>query len=120
MRSGIWAETLATCVFDGTLGFAHALAGNRAVAMTEYKAVADALQANPSLLKPDQRLWQREHQYRMPLSKQDAFYLHYSYGQLLSCAGDQAAAAHQHRLAVALYPGADLEQVFGSDDPHGC
>ena len=106
--------------FQWDLGYAHAVAGNRTVAMAEYRSVVDALLADPSLVKPDERLWRREHQFRSPLSKGDAFYLHYSYGLLLSCAGQLTDAAHQHQLALTLYPGADFEQAFGSDDPHGC
>ena len=106
--------------FRWDLGYAHALAGNRTAAMAEYGTVVDALAADPSLVLPDERLWRREHQYHSPLSEADAVYLHYSYGLLLSCAGEPAGAAHQHRLAAALYLGADFEQAFGSDDPHGC
>lgn len=106
--------------FRWDLGYAYTLAGNRDAAIIEYQSVVDTLAADPSLLIPDGRLWRREHQYQSPLSKADAFYLHYSFGLLLSCAGQPAAAVQQHRLAAALYPDADFEQVFGSDDPHGC
>ena len=106
--------------FRWDFGFAHALAGNRTVAMDEYEVAVDALQANPSLLKADTRVWKRAHQFRSPLSKADAFYLYSSYGALLSCAGRQAAADRQNELARSLYPDADVERAFPSDDPHNC
>ena len=106
--------------FRWDLGYAHVLSGNRTAAMTEYTTVADAIVANPLLVKPDERLWRREHQFHSPLSKADAFYFHYSFGLLLSCAGQPAAAARQQRLASTLYPDADFVRAFGSKDPHGC
>ena len=106
--------------FRWDIGYARSLAGNRLAAMKDYQLAVDTLLADPTLVKLDERLWRREHQFQSPLSKADAFYLHYSFGLLLSCAGRSADAAHQHRLAATLYPGVDFEQAFGSDDPHGC
>ena len=104
--------------FRYDLGFAYARSGDPASAMRHYRAVADALEADPSLMYTS-RLKRREHTRKMPLSQEQVYYLHFAYGNLLACAGREAAAAHQHRLARRLYPHADFDQVF-KDDPHGC
>lgn len=106
--------------FRRDLGLASALADDPAGAMAHYRVVADALEADPSLIHRPSRLQRREHLRRMPLSQREAYYLHFAYGTLLECAGDEAAAAHQYRLARRLYPQVDFDQVFGDDDPHGC
>ncbi len=105
--------------FRRDLGFAYALAGDPARAMVQYQVVADALEADPSLMLPDERLQRREHTRQMPLTQQEVHYLRFAYGSLLACEGQKAAAEHQHRLARQLYPHADLDQTF-EDDPHGC
>ena len=106
--------------FRWDLGYAHVRAGNRSAAMAEYQVVVDAIAANPSLVRSGGRVWRREYQFQSPLGKADAFYLHYTFGMLLSCAGQPAAAEHQRQLAAALYPDVDAERMFGSKDPHDC
>ena len=106
--------------FRYDLGVAYALAGDSANAMRHYRVVADALEADPSLVPPASRLKRREHNWKMPLSQEEVYYLRFAYGNLLACAGREAAAAHQHRLARRLYPQAEFDQVFEDDDPHGC
>ena len=105
--------------FRRDLGFAYALAGDPAQAMVHYQAVADALEANPALMLPTERIRRREHTRKMPLTRQEVYYLRFAYGSLLACSGNEAAAAHQYRLARRLYPRVEFEQVF-EDDPHGC
>ena len=105
--------------FRRDLGFAHALAGDPAQAMAHYQVVADALEANPALMLPTERIRRREHTRKMPLTQQEVYYLRFAYGSLLACSGNEAAAAHQYRLARRLYPRVEFEQVF-EDDPHGC
>ncbi len=106
--------------FRRDLGFAYALAGDPDRAMVQYQVVADALEANPALMLPDERLRRREHAWQMPLTQQEVYYLRFAYGNLLACAGKDVAAAHQHRLARRLYPQADFDQAFEGDDTHGC
>ena len=104
--------------FRYDLGFAHVWAGDPASAMRHYRIVADAFEADPSLMYTS-RVKPREYTRKRPLSQEQGYYLHYAYGNLLACAGQAAAAAHQHRLARRLYPHVDFDQVF-KDDPHGC
>ena len=66
------------------------------------------------------RLRRREHTRKLPLAQPDVYHLRLAYGRLLACAGRDAAAAHQYRLARRLYPDADPDRVLGDDDPHGC
>ena len=105
--------------FRRDLGFAYALAGDADRAMVHYQVVADALEADPSLMLPDERLRRREHTRKMPLTQQEVHYLRFAYGSLLACSGNDGAATYQHRLARRLYPDVDFDQAF-EDDPHGC
>ena len=106
--------------FRYDLGFAYASAGDPASAIGQYRIAADALEADPALMLPASRLQRREHRRKMPLHQEEVYYLRFAYGNLLACAGQDAAAAHQHRLARRLYPGADFDHVFGGEDPHRC
>ncbi len=105
--------------FRRDLGFAYALAGDPAQALVHYQTVADALEADPSLMLPTERIRRREHTRKMPLTQQEVYYLRFAYGSLLACSGNEAAAAHQRRLAQRLYLHVDFDQVF-EDDPHSC
>ena len=106
--------------FRFTLGLVYAYTDDLDGAMPHYRIVADALEADPSLMIPLSRLRRREHLRQMPLHQQEVYYLRFAYGNLLACAGQEAAAAHQHRLARRLFPQAEFEQAFTEDDPHWC
>ncbi len=88
--------------------------------MRHYQVVADALEADPSLMRRTSRLRRREHLWKMPLDQREVSYLRFGYERLLRCAGKEAEAAHQRRLAQRLYPHVDFDQVYTNDTAHSC